>query len=155
MAAFSLNGYENIDRNIFSHSRKIVEINILNIAYTCSSYEALHSYDVHCGFIAVTVMYGAILWLRHGYVMVSYVQFSSLCMFLYISVSLPIYCFVSISGSLSLCYFISMLTREDTSSLPVQDVTPEIVARNIKAMKDNKSPAVGGIPPRLLMETVE
>ena len=34
-------------------------------------------------------------------------------------------------------------------------LTPEMVARKIKAMKDNKSPGVDGIPPRLLMETVE
>ena len=34
-------------------------------------------------------------------------------------------------------------------------VTPEMVAKKIKAMKDNKSPGVDGIPPRLLMETVE
>ena len=35
------------------------------------------------------------------------------------------------------------------------NVTPEMVARKIKAMKDNKSPGVDGIPPKLLMETVE
>ena len=55
------------------------------------------------------------------------------------------------------------------SSLPVPDakfqeansdylgqliVTPEMVAKTIKAMKDNKAPGVDGIPPRLLMETV-
>ena len=34
-------------------------------------------------------------------------------------------------------------------------VTPEMVAQKIKAMKDNKSPGVDGIPPKLLMETVE
>ena len=34
-------------------------------------------------------------------------------------------------------------------------VTPEMVAKKIKAMKDNKSPGVDGIPPKLLMETVE
>ena len=34
-------------------------------------------------------------------------------------------------------------------------VTQELVAKKIKAMKDNKSPGVDGIPPRLLMETVE
>ena len=34
-------------------------------------------------------------------------------------------------------------------------VTPEMVANKIKAMKDNKSPGVDGIPPKLLMETVE
>ena len=63
-----------------------------------------------------------------------------------------------------------MFTREDISSLPVPDtkfqeakseylwqliVTPEMVAKKIKAMKDNKSPGVDGIPPKLLMETVE
>ena len=30
-----------------------------------------------------------------------------------------------------------------------------MVAKKIKAMKDNKSPGVNGIPPKLLMETVE
>ena len=30
-----------------------------------------------------------------------------------------------------------------------------MVAKNIKAMKDTKSPGVGGIPPKLLMEIVE
>ena len=34
-------------------------------------------------------------------------------------------------------------------------VNPEIVAKKIKAMKDNKSPGVDGIPPKLLMETVD
>ena len=34
-------------------------------------------------------------------------------------------------------------------------VTPEMVAKKIKAMKNNKSPGVDGIPPKLLMETVE
>ena len=63
-----------------------------------------------------------------------------------------------------------MFTREDISSLPVPGatfqeakscylgqliVTPEMVAKNIKAIKDNKSPGVDGIPPKLLMETVE
>ena len=67
-------------------------------------------------------------------------------------------------------YFSSVFTREDISSLPIPDVkfhevkseylrqltvTPEIVARKIKAMKDNKSHGVDGIPPKLLMETVE
>ena len=67
-------------------------------------------------------------------------------------------------------YFNSMFTTEDISSLPVPDtkfqeaksdylwqliVTPEMVAKKIKAMKDNKSPGVDGIPPKLLMETVE
>ena len=33
--------------------------------------------------------------------------------------------------------------------------TPEMVAKKIKAMKDNKSPGVDGIPPKLLMKTVE
>ena len=67
-------------------------------------------------------------------------------------------------------YFSSVFTKEDISSLPVADakfqgaksdylgplvVTPEMVAKKIKAMKDNKSPGVDGIPPKLLMETVE
>ena len=63
-------------------------------------------------------------------------------------------------------YFSSVFTRENSSSLPVPDatfldylgqliVTPEIVAKKIKAMNDNKSPGVDGIPPKLLMETVE
>ena len=30
-----------------------------------------------------------------------------------------------------------------------------MVAKKINAMKDNKSPGVDGIPPQLLMETVE
>ena len=63
-----------------------------------------------------------------------------------------------------------MFTTEDISSLPVLDakfeeaksdyilqliVTPEMVAKKIKAMKDNKLPGMDGIPPRLLMETLE
>ena len=67
-------------------------------------------------------------------------------------------------------YFSSVFTKEDISSLPVADakfkgaksdylgrlvVTPELVAKKIKAMKDNKSPGVDGITPKLLMETVE
>ena len=67
-------------------------------------------------------------------------------------------------------YFSSVFTREDISSLTVPNakfheaksdylgqliVTPEMVAKKIKAMKDNKSPGVDGIPPKLLMETVE
>ena len=67
-------------------------------------------------------------------------------------------------------YFSSVFTREDISSLPVPGakfheaksdylgqliVTSEMVAKKIKAMKDNKSPGVDGIPPKLLMETVE
>ena len=62
-----------------------------------------------------------------------------------------------------------MFTREDTSSLPVPDakcqevksdylrqliVSPEMVAKKIKVLKD-KSPGVDGIPPKLLMETVK
>ena len=34
-------------------------------------------------------------------------------------------------------------------------VTSEMVAKKIKTMKGNKSPGVDGIPPKLLMETVE
>ena len=67
-------------------------------------------------------------------------------------------------------YFSSVFTKEDFSSLPVADAkfqeaksdylgplvaTPELVAKKSKAMKDNKSPGVDGIPPKLLMETVQ
>ena len=34
-------------------------------------------------------------------------------------------------------------------------VTPEIIAKKIKKMKDNKSPGVDGIPQKLLKEIVE
>ena len=34
-------------------------------------------------------------------------------------------------------------------------VTPEMVAKTITSMKDNKSPGMDGIPPKLLMETVK
>ena len=67
-------------------------------------------------------------------------------------------------------HFSSVFAREDVSSLPVPDaifqeaisdylwqltVTIEIVAKKIKAVTNNKSPGVDGIPPKLLMETVE
>ena len=67
-------------------------------------------------------------------------------------------------------YFSSVFTLQDISSLPVPDtkfqeakseysgqlsVTPEMVTKKIKAMKDNKSLGVNGIPQKLLMETVE
>ena len=67
-------------------------------------------------------------------------------------------------------YFSLVFTREDISLLPVPDaefqeaksdylgqliVTPEMVAKKIKAIKDTKSAGVDGIPPKLLMETVE
>ena len=67
-------------------------------------------------------------------------------------------------------YFSSVSTKKDISSLPVPDakfqkasfdylgqfiITPEMVAKKIKVMNDNKSPGVDGIPPKLLMETVE
>ena len=61
-----------------------------------------------------------------------------------------------------------MVTTEDISSVPVpyvkfQDtksyylgqLTPEMVAKKIKAIKDNKSPGVDGIPSKLLIETIE
>ena len=64
----------------------------------------------------------------------------------------------------------SVFTREDTSSLPVPEtkfngtegerlgqlvVTQEVVASKINNMKDNKSPGVDGIAPKILKETVE
>ena len=63
-----------------------------------------------------------------------------------------------------------MFTREDISILPVLEtkfegrefdylgqliVTPPMVAMKIRDMKDNKSPGVDGIPPKLLLEIVE
>ena len=67
-------------------------------------------------------------------------------------------------------YFSSVFTTEDISSLPCPltkfegnksehlgqlFVTPEMIAKKIKKMKDNKSPGVDGIPPKLLKEIVE
>ena len=67
-------------------------------------------------------------------------------------------------------YFSSVFTTENISSLPVPlkkfegnksehlgqlFLTPEKIAKKIKKMKDNKSPRVDGIPPKLLKETVE
>ena len=66
-------------------------------------------------------------------------------------------------------YFSSVFTTEDTSSLPVPFtkfegnksehlgqffVTPEMITKKIKRMKDNTSPGVDGIPPKLLKEIV-
>ena len=67
-------------------------------------------------------------------------------------------------------YFSSVFTTEDISSLPVPFtkfegnksehlgqlfVTPVMIANKIKKLKDNKSPGVDGIPPKLLKEIVE
>ena len=67
-------------------------------------------------------------------------------------------------------YFSSVFTTEDISSLTVPFtkfegnisehfgqlfVTPEMIANKIKKIKDNKSPGVDGIPPKLLKEIVE
>ena len=68
-------------------------------------------------------------------------------------------------------YFSSVFTREDTSALPVVPettfegresdylgqliVTPKMVAKKIRDMKENKSPGADGIPPKLLLEIVE
>ena len=67
-------------------------------------------------------------------------------------------------------YFSSVFTIEDISSLPVRFtkfegntsehlsqlfVTPEMIAKKIKKMKNNKSPGVDGIPPKLVKEIVE
>ena len=62
-------------------------------------------------------------------------------------------------------HFSSVFTREDTSSLPVPEtkfngseeeklgqlvVTPEVVASKINNMKENKSPGVDGLSPKIL-----
>ena len=67
-------------------------------------------------------------------------------------------------------YFSSVFTKNNISSLLIPDakfqeaksdyigqliVTPEMVVKKIKAMKDNISPGVDGIPLKLLMETVK
>ena len=67
-------------------------------------------------------------------------------------------------------HFSSVFTRDDTSSLPVPEtkfngsegerlgqlvVTPDVVASKINSMKENKSPGVDGISPKILKETVE
>ena len=67
-------------------------------------------------------------------------------------------------------YFSSVFTREDINSIPVLDakfqeaksdylgqliVTTEMVPKKIKAMKNNTSPGVDGIPPKLLTEPEE
>ena len=67
-------------------------------------------------------------------------------------------------------HFSSVFTREDTRSLPVPEtkfngseeerlgqliVTPEVVASKINNMKENKSPGVDGLSPKILKETVE
>ena len=67
-------------------------------------------------------------------------------------------------------YFSSVFTTEDISSLPVPFtkfegnksehlgqlfVTPEMIEKKIKKMKDKKSSGVDGIPPKLLKEIVE
>ena len=67
-------------------------------------------------------------------------------------------------------HFSSVFTREDTSALPAPQtkfegsegerlgqlvVTPEVVANKINNMKENKSPGVERIAPKILKETVE
>ena len=67
-------------------------------------------------------------------------------------------------------HFSSVFTRKYISSLPVPEtkfegsegerlgqlvVTPEVVANTINNMKENKSPGVDGIAPKILKETVE
>ena len=59
-------------------------------------------------------------------------------------------------------YFSSVFTTEDISSLPVpltkfegNKSEHEMIAKKIKKMKDNKSPGVDGISPKLLKEIVE
>ena len=66
--------------------------------------------------------------------------------------------------------FSSVFTREDTCSLPAPEitfngsegerlgqlvVTPEVVASKINNMKENKSPGLDGMSPKILKETVE
>ena len=65
-------------------------------------------------------------------------------------------------------HFSSVFTRENTSSLPVPEtkfngpegellgqlvVTPEVIASKINNMKEDKSPGVDGISPKILKKT--
>ena len=67
-------------------------------------------------------------------------------------------------------HFSSVFTRENASSLPVPEtqfkgsegerlgqlvVNPEVAASKIINMKENKSPGIEGISPKILKETVE
>ena len=67
-------------------------------------------------------------------------------------------------------HFSSVFTRENISSLPVPEskfngsegerlgqlvVTPEVAASTINNMKENKSPGVDGISPKIMKEIVE
>ena len=56
-------------------------------------------------------------------------------------------------------YFSSVFTTEiegnKSEHLGQLFVTPEMIEKKIKKMKDNKSPGVDGIPPKLLKEIVE
>ena len=67
-------------------------------------------------------------------------------------------------------HFSSVFTRKDTYSLPLPEtkfngsegerlgqllVIPDVVASKINNMKENKSPGVDGISPKILKETVE
>ena len=46
-------------------------------------------------------------------------------------------------------------SKGETDYLGQLIVTPKMVAKKIRDMKDNKSPGVDGIPPKLLLEIVE
>ena len=67
-------------------------------------------------------------------------------------------------------HFSAVFTREDTSSLPVPEtkfdgqeeerlgqlvVTPDVVAIENNNMKENKSPGMDGVSPKILKETEE
>ena len=67
-------------------------------------------------------------------------------------------------------HFSTVFTRKYTRSLPVPEikfngsegerlwqlvVTPDVVASKINSMKENKSPGVDGISPKILKETIE
>ena len=47
-----------------------------------------------------------------------------------------------------------MILQFSVYNLGPLKVTPEMAAKKIKAMKDNITPGVEGIPPKLLMETI-
>ena len=51
--------------------------------------------------------------------------------------------------------YLRLSSKGESDYLRQLIVTPTMVAMEIRDMKDNKSPGVDGIPPKLLLESVE
>ena len=65
------------------------------------------------------------------------------------------YCFLMLSREYISSLSVQYTTFQEAKSEYLGQLTTEMVGKIIKAMKDNKSPEMDGIPPRLLMETAE